>query len=171
MRVFRLIQILLFAAISVLGCKDKRVVSVNAVRELRAALRCYAMIHNGALPPDLPALIKDAKKQGSTYEGFNEWNAFYFVGGLSTNDPPNMPVAISDPATAGIQGMVLLLNGEIVFFKDISSEAMRSTINEPWGRVRSNFKDVREFETFKQRLTIWPPASVGPRAARGQSPK
>lgn len=132
--------------------------SGNPVRDIRAGLYSHAMTHDGALPPSLQALAEDIKRQGSAYAFFDRWKPFYYVANLTTNDPPRMPIVMSDPKKEGKHGQALLLNGEVLYYRRLDQATVQRMATEPWELVRDSFGDARAFEAFKKRIVLQAPA-------------
>lgn len=129
--------------------------TADALREIRSSLHLYAMRHNGSLPQSLNTLAEDIVQEGGgTITFLGKWEEFLYVGNLTTNDPPLMPVVICAATGKGKRGAALLLNGSVLLYKDLDQEIVKQIVSEPWELVRQHFKDSRSFDAFRKRVIL-----------------
>ena len=121
----------------------------------------YPEDHGGAFPTDLTAFANApivAQPPGSEYTR-PDWKSFYYVSGLTTNDPPGMPLMIyaSDDRRVKM-GMVGFLGGGSKWYPP---ETIQRLIHEPW-EVEGWGKPIDEQTKaqLRQRIRVLPPIKL-----------
>lgn len=140
---------------------------VQMCRSAGVDLFAYVDDHNGTFPPDLAAFASAVheSRRASDYTQ-PDWKSFYYVSGLWTNDPPQMPhiicVSKNDYAPGGVIGF---MDGSVA---QVSSAAIQRLIGEPW-EIRTNDTewgdhqplDEKTKENLKKRIKVLPPIGDG----------
>jgi len=120
----------------------------------------YVNDHNGAFPTDLTVFANApivAHSPGSEYTQ-PDWKSFYYVSGLKTNDPPQMPLMIYVSEDRRVKkGMVGFLGGWSMWYPP---ETVERLIREPWEtELVADGKPIDEQlkAELKQRVKVLPP--------------
>jgi len=166
--IFVLIFALVFLVFGVLyvNHKDPRVfengVPLQFMRGLRAILaggfgsdlRPY-VDEFGNYPKSLNILAQELVAENRLMN-FRGWNGLYYVSGLSTNDPPNMPLIIKSHKKYRTRGAddIFTVGGDIENVSDYTESEWNLLLTQPWELVRDEFKDVHEYESFTNRLAL-----------------
>jgi hypothetical protein len=126
-------------------------------RNLNCCLWSYAGSHNGKYPPDL-TLFADQPCRCCTRTSMHKWNEYYYVSGLTVDDPPMCPILIYLPSKKGVKKAVVWFNeGGCSFPERWKAEHL---IKSPV-RCKRNRPGVIEFDPSSQQpkgpLIVLPP--------------
>lgn len=140
-------------------------IMINRVEMYRSAYLDfwqYEQEHGGAYPTDLTvfanAPIVVQPSGGSEYTR-PDWKSFYYVSGLTTNDPPGMPLMIYVPEDRRVKkGMIGFLGGGSMWYLP---ETIQRAIREPW-EVEGYGKPIDEQTKaqLRQRVRVLPPIKL-----------
>ncbi len=118
----------------------------------------YVHDHDGAFPTDLTVFATAPiveQPHGSEYTR-PDWKSFYYVSGLTTNDPPGMPLLIYVSEDHRVRkGMVGFVGGGSMWYP---SETIQRLIRAPW-EVEGYGEPIDEQTRakLKQRIRVLPP--------------
>ena len=118
----------------------------------------YPNEHGGEYPKDLTEFANappPAQSSGSEYRQ-PDWKSFYYVSGLTRNDPIEMPLIIYIPENKRItNGMVGFVAGHGML---LPLDTAQRLIREPWGVTRDGKPlDEQTKKVLKKRIKVLPP--------------
>lgn len=135
---------------------------IEMCRSARLDFSIYEDDHNDTFPADLTVFANEppTNYSGSEYTQ-PDWKSFYYVSGLWTNDPPEMPRIIyvsENPRAPG--GAVLFLDGTTGW---VPLDYLQKWIREPWEIESRNAKGIPQplngqtKEALRKRVKVLPP--------------
>ena len=86
---------------------------------------------------------------------FNCLKGYYYIGGISTNDPVNTPIVIRQNDFFPSRSWVLTISGDSYFFYEFNRNQRRELFNEPWKLVEDDFQTLNDYMAFTNRLQLF----------------
>ena len=113
----------------------KRAVCAQNLDVIGAGAQIYATTYGGAFPPDLQVLVAEGDCTSNAFLCPSAGHAvpacdYFYVTGLTPNDPGNWILAFEDPANHGGEGgSILRLDGTVAFFKERPNKLLTQEID------------------------------------------
>jgi len=127
---------------------------LRAMRNIIKKINLYHINVDGIYPETLINILNFNDKKGTK---------FYYVSGLTTNDPPRTPIIIKRNDYFPSRGWILtkeIKDCRLTQIQqkyeqhDFNSEKRIEIINEPWKLVENDFETIEEYMMFTNRLRL-----------------
>ena len=86
---------------------------------------------------------------------------FYYIGGLSTNDPYNTPIILKQFHWHPLRGGMITINNNTYSYTQIKRKQWDELIKEPWKLLENGYATPEEYMSFTNRLRLYKVSKTG----------